>query len=1127
MSWGTEGTGWPTSGDNLVIAGLDNNGLLHFRAFNAFGVSTDTFETTVSGGAIDLETTDSSGYVLSDAPESSLAATQVSAIAALKQQLPGWYSPYVPTSAQVAQVLSEVKSILGQTLQATSAELDSPEGIAFDSAGDLFIADSGNNVIREVPETKQAAAALGVSIGDIVTVVGGGTMGYSGAGPTPAADAELDFPVGIAFNKSGDLFIADSGNNVIEEVAPGSGGLFIDGEDTTYAGDGTAGFSGDTGPATAAQLNGPEGIAFDTSGDLFIADTNNNRVREVVASSQPKIFTVAGDGTAGYTTGGSGDLATTAELDGPEGVELNGSDLFIADSGNNVIREETPVSGQFTDGTITTFAGDETSGYSGDGSLAITAELASPEGMAFDSNGDLFIADSGNNVIREVSGGNITTFAGGNGGLVYAPDNGFAATSATLDDPDGIAVDSAGDIFIADAGFNVVREVVHSSGKIDTIAGDGIAGYNGNAKAIDAELDDPTGLAVEGSGANEVLFIADTGADRILELNLNTGLIAAVAGDGISGYSGDGGTATAAELDDPTGVAVDTSGNLYIADEQNNVVREVTPKGIINTVVGDGVSGYGANGTAATAAELNSPESVAVDGAGDLFIADTGNDVIREVKPVNSLIKDGTIITVAGTYDNPSGTVIGGYSGDGGSPTSAFLNDPSAVAVDALGDIDIADTGNNAIRQVESGQMLSVKKASLTITAPSTSKTYGETTTFADTDFQAPVGLVNGDTVTYVNLVSAGAPASAAVGSYPIVPSSAVGTGLSNYNITYDNGTLTVNPASLTITAVSDSRYYNGTTADSLVPTYQVSGLASPVAPNTLLNNDSFTVLSQAFTSKKVIGTGGSTLQVSYTLNESGAAADYTVHVISATGTIIPEALTITAVPNTKVYDGTRSAASVPTITSGSLGPGDTANFIEVYNTSNVGTNLTLTPSGTVDDGDGGKDYILSFQSVSTGVITPEPLTIRAAPDTKVDDGTTSAAVLPTITKGSLQGSDTASFIETYASSGPANHITLTPSGVVNDGNGGNNYTYTFVPVNVGTITPAQQMAVTTTSRSTAQPMAVMVTTTSRTIVVRFSGPLGKYAKDGTRRQATASSRSTDRRTSRWPARNTALQRSR
>ncbi len=319
-----------------------------------------------------------------------------------------------------------------------------------------------------------------------------------------------------------------------------------------------------------------------------------------------------------------------------------------------------------TSGTIFTAAGNGSYGYFGDSGPSTAASLTDPTSVAVDAHGDLFIADSGNNVIREVTPNGIITTVAGTGTAGYSGDGG-AATAAELNDPTGVAVDASGDMFIADSGNNVIREVT-PSGIITTVAGNGTAGYSGDGgAATSAELNDPTGVAVDLSGN---LFIADSANNVIREVS--GGKISTVAGTGKAGYTGDGHAATAAELNDPQGVAVDSSGNLFIADSRNNVIREVSG-GTISTV-------------AATAGVLNDPQGVTVDSSGNLFIADSGNNVIREVS-------SGTISTVAGT-----GTA--GYSGDGGAATAATLDDPTGVALNAQGGLVIADSENNAVRQI-------------------------------------------------------------------------------------------------------------------------------------------------------------------------------------------------------------------------------------------------------------------------------------------------------------------------------------------------------------------------------------------------------------------------------------------
>jgi sugar lactone lactonase YvrE len=321
--------------------------------------------------------------------------------------------------------------------------------------------------------------------------------------------------------------------------------------------------------------------------------------------------------------------------------------------------------------TIDTFAGNGTSGYSGDNSPATSAAM-NPGGIAVDSAGNLYIAD--NNRIRKVSNGVITTVAG-NGTYGFSGDNG-PATSAQLFNPQGVAVDSAGNLYIADTFNNRIRKV--SNGVITTVAGNGTSGASGdNIPATTAQLNWPYGVAVDSAGN---LYIANTYNNRVCKVS--NGIITTVAGTGTHGFSGDNGPATAAQLSWPDGVVVDSAGNLYIADTDNNRIRKVS-NGVITTVAGNGTEGFSGDKGPATAAQLGWPYSVAVDSAGNLYIADTYNNHVRKVS-------NGVITTVAG-----DGTF--GFGGDKGPATSAAVS-PAGVALDSAGRLYIADTVNYRIR---------------------------------------------------------------------------------------------------------------------------------------------------------------------------------------------------------------------------------------------------------------------------------------------------------------------------------------------------------------------------------------------------------------------------------------------
>jgi uncharacterized protein (TIGR03437 family) len=347
------------------------------------------------------------------------------------------------------------------------------------------------------------------------------------------------------------------------------------------------------------------------------------------------ITTIAGNQALGIGYTGDGAAATSAQLNLPFQAVFAGGNLYISDQVNNVIRYVTG-----STGIITTIAGDNIAGYTKDGVAATTSELSSPTGIWVDSSGDLYIADTGNAAVRMVNTkGIISTVAGVESTPGYQGD-GFGALSAELLKPSSVAFDSAGNMYIADSGNNVIRKVTPSTAAnpdvISTYAGlynGGVPGYLGDGKpATEAELSDPVAIALDSAGN---LYIADSNNSVIRKVTASTGIITTIAGQGptASNYFGDGGPAIFAHLDHPKGVAVDAAGNVYISDTFNQRIRMVSPNGIINTVVGTGVLGYSGDGGAAVAAQLNFPAGLSIDSAGNIYIADNGNSVIRQYLP--------------------------------------------------------------------------------------------------------------------------------------------------------------------------------------------------------------------------------------------------------------------------------------------------------------------------------------------------------------------------------------------------------------------------------------------------------------------------------------------------------------
>jgi uncharacterized protein (TIGR03437 family) len=553
-------------------------------------------------------------------------------------------------------------------VSAVSASIGDPPRVAVDATGNLYFG-SMHSVFKVDPT------------GNITRIAGIGQSGYSGDGGAATA-AQLEYPAGIAVDAAGNVYVADLTAHVVRIIA-------TNGTISTYAGQGTAGYTGDGGAAIQAQLNAPMGLALDSAGNLYIADSGNHAVRKV--SQSGAIGTVAGIGSPGYS--GDGGAATAATLDQPEGVAVDASGLlYIADTFNNRVRVAAP------GGIIQTVAGTGISSYSGDGGAAATAALFLPTDVATDSGGNLYIADYGNSRIRQVAQGKIQTVVGSSETSVIF--NQAPATTIRLNGPTGLALDSSGDIFIAEGGIGTGSGLgegdykiwkINGVGIVSTAAGNGIENYSGDGGAATAaQIDTPSNMVFDPEGN---LYIADSANNRVRRVSPG-GVIVTVAGTGVAGYSGDGGPATSAMLNSPEGLAADADGNVYIADTKNNRIRKLLPSGTIISIAGNGNAAFFGDGGPANSASIHAPEALYSAGGGHIYIADTGNQRVRELLP------DGTITTVAGNG-------VQGAAGDGGAAISAQLSLPAGVTLDAAGNIYIADQGNNRVRMVSTNGTIS------------------------------------------------------------------------------------------------------------------------------------------------------------------------------------------------------------------------------------------------------------------------------------------------------------------------------------------------------------------------------------------------------------------------------------
>lgn len=575
---------------------------------------------------------------------------------------------------------------------ALAASFANPNAVAIDVNGNVYISVSKENLIRKIDPS-----------GNVSTFAGSGNAAFAdGLGTAPS----FWDPCGVATDAQGNVYVADSGNEKIRKISPL-------GVVTTLAGSGNQGTV--NGIGRAASFKNPTNIATDSAGNVYVTDAGNYRIRKI--SPVGLVTTLAGSGISG-SADGTGDKIRFTILSYPAGVTTdNEGNVFIADQHDNRIRKIKPT------GEATIFAG---TGYAGklDG-LGTRASFNSPSGVVADAAGNVYVADQYNNLIRKIRSNGLVTTLAGSGKQDYADGKGMAAS---FNNPTGLAIDAEGNLYVADMGNNRIRKITRI-GVVTTLAGSNRLGLIDNT-GIAASFSYPSDVATDLSGN---LYVADLNNNLIRKVTRD-GVVTTIAGSGTQGYKD--GKGMAASFYNPTGIATDATGNIYVADEINNIIRKVSPTGVVTTFAGSGNEAYAdGNGKAAS---FNHPSRVAIDAAGNVYVTDAGNYRIRKISPagvVTTLAGSGSLGNSNGTGTaasfgdlcgvatdargnvfvadqrnqrickiSPSGvvtTLAGGSWGQAdGKDTLASFNSPSGIAIDATGNVYVADTYNNRIRKI-------------------------------------------------------------------------------------------------------------------------------------------------------------------------------------------------------------------------------------------------------------------------------------------------------------------------------------------------------------------------------------------------------------------------------------------
>ena len=854
----------------------------------------------------------------------------------------------------------------------STARFNHPTGVAVDSGGNVYVADSGNSTIRQVTPAGVVTTLAGnasfittnFSTYNGITYTNTYTGGYADGTNNTAL---FSSPSSVAVDNAGNLFVTDQGNNTIRQISPVGSNWVV----TTLAG--RAGHSGSAdGAGSAAQFDQPTGVAVDSAGNLYVASLRSFTIRQVTPAGV--VTTLASSRWNMKMTYGSSGVA----------VDSAGN-VYMANSLRSTIHKMSPtVTAGLTNWMVTILAG-STMGYA-DGTNS-AAQFNRPSGIAVDSAGNVFVADQGNNMVREMSlaGTNwvVTTLAGWTG--IGSADG--AVSTARFYNPAGLAQDNAGNLYVADSNNNTIRKVT-AAGVVTTLAGS--AGTWGSADGIGgaAQFGTPTGVALDSAGN---VFVADQGNGTIRKLTpVGTNWVVSTVAGSAGNWGNVDGFGAAAQFGNPTGVAVDSDGNIFVADQGNNMIRKVNPAGVVTTLAGSTETGGTADGTG-SAALFNGPSGVTVDHAGNVFVADSGNNMIRKVTPT------GVVTTLAGSQDT--------NGSDDGTGSAALFNMPTGVAVDNAGNLFIADQGNNVIRKMTAAGVVT------TIGGDATSSGWADGSG-SSALFNQPTGVVvdNAGNV-YVadsgnNRISKGAPVTVAT---PVIAPA--------------GGTFT-NSVTVTMTCATINAIIHYTT-DGSVPTASSPTYSSPL---TITNSGPVKAIAAATSyANSAVATATFTIYIPPTATIGGTASPANGGSVTGSGTYLVGTnvpLTATAAQYWN-FTGWSDGVSTPTrtITVPATNITYTANFVQ----------QTATVTGTASPANGGSVTGTGTFNVNTNV----PLTATAAQYwsfTGWSDGVTTAT--RTITVPATNITYTATFAQQTATIGgvasPATGGSVTGTGTFN-----------------------------------------------------------------------------------------------